>query len=83
MSKGDEIFGLLKIPDSVLLKNALIEIGQLKSYIEELEEKLKMKEPIKAGSIEALMHSNETLRKHNKKLREEIRKIKINVTTSL
>lgn len=46
MSKGEEIFGLMKIPDSVLLKNALIEIGKLKSYIDELEYKLKKAEQL-------------------------------------
>lgn len=41
-----ELFGLLKVPDSVLLKEALrenrelkVRIGQLESYIEELEER--------------------------------------------
>lgn len=38
-SKGDkEIFGLHKIPDKELLKKSQIEIGKLKSYIDELED---------------------------------------------
>lgn len=46
MNPDIELFGLLKVPDSVLLKEALrenrelkVRIGQLESYIEELEER--------------------------------------------
>lgn len=42
-----ELFGLLKVPDSVLLKEVLkenkelrVRIGQLESYIQELEDKI-------------------------------------------
>lgn len=67
--KSDSIFGLNKIPDSVLLKEANIEIGKLKSYIDELEEKLQIRTAaIKSGSIEALMLANEVLKKKNKEL---------------
>lgn len=38
--KGKEIFGLNKIPDKELLKEARIEIGKLNSYIDELESKI-------------------------------------------
>lgn len=38
--KEDELFGLSKIPDSVIIKEQAIEIGKLKAYIEELEAKL-------------------------------------------
>lgn len=37
MSKKDSIYGLEKIPDSEIIKIQNIEIGKLKSYIEELE----------------------------------------------
>lgn len=37
MSKKDSIYGLEKIPDSEIVKIQNIEIGKLKSYIEELE----------------------------------------------
>jgi chromosome segregation ATPase len=36
-----EKYNLEKIPDSILLKQALIENGKLQAYIEELESKLK------------------------------------------
>lgn len=35
--KGKAIFGLEKIPTKALLKMSIIEIGKLKSYIDELE----------------------------------------------
>lgn len=38
--KGKEIFGLNKIPDKKLLREARIEIGKLNSYIDELENKI-------------------------------------------
>lgn len=38
--KGKEIFGLNKIPDKDLLREARIEIGKLNSYIDELESKI-------------------------------------------
>lgn len=38
--KGKEIFGLNKIPDKNLLREARIEIGKLNSYIDELENKI-------------------------------------------
>ena len=39
--KTKPIFGLDKIPDSVLLKMALVENGKLKAYIDELEYEIK------------------------------------------
>lgn len=68
MGKADENYGLLKIPDSVIVKEQAIEIGKLKAYIEELEEKLKVKGQMKKGSIEALINNNEQLKKRNKHL---------------
>ena len=37
INKSTEIFDLLKIPDKELLKQSQIEVGKLKSHIEELE----------------------------------------------
>lgn len=37
MDKTKPIFGLMKIPDKELLRYSRIEVGQLKSYIQELE----------------------------------------------
>lgn len=37
MDKTKPMFGLAKIPDKELLRYSRMEVGQLKSYIEELE----------------------------------------------
>lgn len=44
MNKGKEIFDLLKVPDNILLKLSREEIGQLKSYIDELTYELKKRD---------------------------------------
>lgn len=41
IDKSRNDYGLLKVPDSILLKEARQEIGALKAYIEELEDRLK------------------------------------------
>lgn len=66
--KSNPIFGLFKIPDSILLVRSNIEIGKLKSYIEELEYKLCLRKAITKGSIESLIIANDVLRKKNKEL---------------
>lgn len=38
--KTDELFDLSRIPDSVIIREQAIEIGKLKAYIAELEDKL-------------------------------------------
>lgn len=43
MDKSRELFGLMKIPDKELLRYSRIEVGQLKSYVQELEYKLSCK----------------------------------------
>lgn len=43
MDKGRELFGLMKIPDKELLRYSRIEVGQLKSCVQELEYKLSCK----------------------------------------
>ncbi len=79
IDRSKEVHGLLKIPDNILLKEALVEIGKLKSYIEELEDKNKQQQGtqtthnMQKGSIESLFASNNALRKQNKILREKIR----------
>jgi chromosome segregation ATPase len=40
-NKEKEIFGLHKVPDRELLKQARIELGKANSYIEELEDRVK------------------------------------------
>jgi|GEM_PF-6927951 len=40
MNKSDELFGLHKIPDNILVRQLLEERGKNLSYIEELEEEL-------------------------------------------
>jgi hypothetical protein len=44
MRKDIPVHGLEKIPDSVLLKNALVRVGELESYALELEDKIKRME---------------------------------------
>ncbi len=44
MDKTKPIFGLSKIPDKELLRYSRIEVGQLKSYIEELEWKISQRD---------------------------------------
>ena len=39
MDKTKPIYGLMKIPDKELLRYSRIEVGQLKSYIEELAQR--------------------------------------------
>lgn len=79
MKKDLPVHGLLKIPDNILLKESLVEVGKLKSYIQELEDKIKELEGrsnnpgIQKGSIEAAVASNNALRKQNKMLRDKIR----------
>ena len=39
--KDDEIYGLLKIPDEVIIKELRLELGKATSYIQELEQENK------------------------------------------
>lgn len=43
-NKDKPIFGLAKIPDRELLRYSRVEVGQLKSYIQELEYNLEQKD---------------------------------------
>lgn len=64
MNKSQERSGLLKVPDEILLKDALVEIGKLTSYIQELEYKLKEKNtiPVIKGDLYSLLMSNRQLK---------------------
>ena len=85
--KGKAIHGVDKIPDFILLKEANIEIGKLKSYIDELESKLKYYEK-NATTIETTKLNshlkncnkrNDMLRAENKRYQEQLfNLIKIN-----
>lgn len=44
IDKTKPLFGLAKIPDKELLRYSRIEVGQLKSYIEELEWEISQKD---------------------------------------
>lgn len=46
MAKDNEIYGLLKFPDEVVIKQIRQELGVQASYIDELEDKLKRYERI-------------------------------------
>jgi hypothetical protein len=39
--KDDEIYGLLKVPDEVIIKELRLELGKATSYIQELEQENK------------------------------------------
>ena len=43
IDKGEEIFGLCKVPDKVIIRQLKIDIGKANAYIAELEYKLKNK----------------------------------------
>ena len=66
-NKGKPIFGLGKIPERELLKMSRIEVGQLKSYIDELEY-MNKKLTDQLASIRALS------RQERKALRERVYK---------
>lgn len=72
-SKGEERFpDLLKVPEEALLKAANIEIGQLKSYIVELEEKLKTE----SRNTRMLTNENNSLKKIVRELSEQVKEEK-------
>jgi len=76
VSKSTEIFGLDKIPDQVIIKELHKEIGELKSYVSELQYKLNAKKHLLTkGSPEAMLESNTTLRKRNDVLTKENRRL--------
>lgn len=82
--KSKENFGLLKIPDSALLKDAITEIGKLKAYINELEDKLDNPEAfMKPCSLSHLLQANERLRNKNNELREKLYKKKKRIKDNL
>jgi septal ring factor EnvC (AmiA/AmiB activator) len=62
--KDAEWSGLMKIPDEVLISELRIKVGQLESYIEELEEQLKEKviKTVKLSKLEHLEKDNERLK---------------------
>ena len=72
MSKDKEIFGLLKLPDELVIKGLQIEIGKANSYILELEEKIvkleKISRPINAERLVQLQNENKNLKRKLNKL---------------
>lgn len=77
MAKDTELFGLSKIPDSVLLKKALKEIGMLKAEIDELKYNRASEVALKS-SILSVKHHNKKLTRENKLLRNELVMLKLN-----
>lgn len=51
MAKDNEIYGLLKLPDEIAIKQLRQELGVQNSYIDELEDKLKRYERMDAGEL--------------------------------
>jgi peptidoglycan hydrolase CwlO-like protein len=67
--KGRSIFGLGKVPDSAIIKQQGVEIGILKSTIDELEYKLKQAEnEAKSKSPENLENLQKDIQKLNNKV---------------
>lgn len=69
--KGNPIHGLEKIPDSELLKISQQEVGQWKSYAQELEDKVTELERKLAEKEEAYKLTEEDKRAVTMKLRED------------
>lgn len=79
IDKSRNDYGLLKVPDSILLKEARQEIGALKAYIEELEDRLKNPKEVLTPKEEKYKKKFEKkceiiiqLQKENAKLQKEI-----------
>ena len=62
--KDAEWSGLMKIPSEVIISELRIKVGQLESYIEELEEQVKERalKTVKLTKLEHLERENERLR---------------------
>jgi hypothetical protein len=62
--KDAEWSGLMKIPDEVLISQLRIKVGQLESYVQELEEQVKEKvlKTVKLTKLEHLEKDNERLK---------------------
>jgi septal ring factor EnvC (AmiA/AmiB activator) len=62
--KDAEWSGLMKIPDEVVISELRIKVGQLESYVEELEEQVKERalKTVKLTKLEHLEKDNERLR---------------------
>jgi hypothetical protein len=62
--KDAEWSGLMKIPDEVVISELRIKVGQLESYVEELEEQVKERalKTVKLTKLEHLERDNERLK---------------------
>ena len=92
-TKATPVHGLDKVPDSVLLQNALIENGKLQSYIQEFEDAIKelknkphtpeekaaMSAAMKDAPYKHLQEKYKLSRKEVKKLSEEVIQLKIKI----
>lgn len=70
MDKSKEVFGLMKIPDRELLKYSRIEVGKLKSYVQELEYKLSLRNK-EISELRKELHQQRYPQKKNKKKEEK------------
>jgi hypothetical protein len=78
--KDQEWSGLLKIPDSEVIKQLRIDLGKANSYIQELECKIKeydKPKPIKRAHVEHLEKQVETLRNQLLSCRNRLLKFSI------
>lgn len=75
MSKDKEVHGLMKLPEEAVIASLRVELGQHKSYIDELEERLKMALTPETKDLLNQIHS---LKCERKKLHERIKSLQDN-----
>jgi chromosome segregation ATPase len=74
--KHKEVYNLSKIPDVVLIKSLQTEVGQLKSYIEELKADKELGEGSKTEDKEKIKILRTKLEEYEKMSKEERKAIK-------
>ena len=85
IDKGEERFGLCKVPDKIVIKQLKIELGKANAYIAELEYKLKNKNVDKSNLEKKISDYFAPLRKRYKDkikaLQDEVRNLKHTIDT--
>jgi predicted transcriptional regulator len=77
MKKDIERYGLMKIPSEVVIKELRMDLGKLKSYIQELEERIKLvkEKDIKYQTLICLEGRVKNLEKKLEESRKECNKV--------
>jgi hypothetical protein len=81
MDKSKELYGLSKIPDEIIIKNLLVELGKCNSNIKELEDEIRL---LKSSSKEDIEEKRkirkeqifDEYRKQIKSLNDSVRKLR-------